>query len=263
MEYRYSTKCPAHGQTIETRRTQSLKHNGVEYAGPIFYCNRCKQYYLFSEGVKLKRRVRLIAPSGLSITVTSGAVTKNPVKKKGAKLDPAISKEKKDKPVETVKKTTSKKKAKHKAIIEKNNATKKRIQESLNQIRCEMNCPIHQDRIMTTKNSIDVEIYSGLPLFYCIDCEKYYISCSELEEKRIGRINRKDLVNCSCKVDVTNPDNGKLKNVGRFSSTEDLSKKANTSDNVKQLEENELENFFEWTEENTEEELFKDFIHEE
>lgn len=83
MEYRYSTKCPAHGQTIETRRTQSLKHNGVEYAGPIFYCNRCKQYYLFSEGVKLKRRVRLIAPSGLSITVTSGAVTKNPVKKKG------------------------------------------------------------------------------------------------------------------------------------------------------------------------------------
>lgn len=126
-----------------------------------------------------------------------------------------------------------------------------------------MNCPIHQDRIMTTKNSIDVEIYSGLPLFYCIDCEKYYISCSELEEKRIGRINRKDLVNCSCKVDVTNPDNGKLKNVGRFSSTEDLSKKANISDNVKQLEENELENFFEWTEENTEEELFKDFIHEE
>lgn len=158
MEYRYSTKCPAHGQTIETRRTQSLKHNGVEYAGPIFYCNRCKQYYLFLEGVKPKRRVRLIAPSGLSITVTSGAVTKNPVKKKGAKLDPAISKEKKDKPVETVKKTTS-----------KNNATKKRIQESLNQIRCEMNCPIHQDRIMTTKNSIDVEIYSGLPLFYCID----------------------------------------------------------------------------------------------
>ena len=54
-------------------------------------------------------------------------------------------------------------------------------------------------------------------------------------------------------MDVTNPDNGKLKNVGRFSSTEDLSKKANTSDNVKQLEENELENFFEWTEENTEE----------
>lgn len=63
-------------------------------------------------------------------------------------------------------------------------------------------------------------------------------------------------------MDVTNPDNGKLKNVGRFSSTEDLSKKANTSDNVKQLEENELENFFEWTEENTEE-LFKEFIHEE
>lgn len=29
------------------------------------------------------------------------------------------------------------------------------------------------------------------------------------------------------------------------------------------VEENELENFFEWTEENTEEELFKDFIHEE
>ena len=48
-----------------------------------------------------------------------------------------------------------------------------------------MNCPIHQDRIMTTKNSIDVEIYSGLPLFYCIDCEKYYISCSELEEKKV------------------------------------------------------------------------------
>ena len=64
-------------------------------------------------------------------------------------------------------------------------------------------------------------------------------------------------------MDVTNPDNGKLKNVGRLSSTEDLSQKANTSDNVKQLEENELENFFEWTEENTEEELFKDFIHEE
>ena len=63
-------------------------------------------------------------------------------------------------------------------------------------------------------------------------------------------------------MDVTNLDNGKLKNVGRFSST-DLSQKANTSDNVKQLEENELENFFEWTEENTEEELFKDFIHEE
>ena len=42
---------------------------------------------------------------------------------------------------------------------------------------------------------------------------------------------------------------------------EDLFKKANTSDNVKQLEENELENFFEWTEENTEEELFKDLFH--
>lgn len=116
MEYRYSTKCPAHGQTIETRRTQSLKHNGVEYAGPIFYCTRCKQYYLFAEGVKPKRRVRLIAPSDLSITITSGAVTKTPVKKKGAKLDPAISKDKKDK---TVKKTTSKKMAKNKAIIEK------------------------------------------------------------------------------------------------------------------------------------------------
>ena len=62
-------------------------------------------------------------------------------------------------------------------------------------------------------------------------------------------------------MDVTNPDNGKLKNVGRCSSMEDLFKKANTSDNVKQLEENELENFFEWTEENTEEELFKDLFH--
>lgn len=263
MEYRYSTKCPAHGQTIETRRTQLLKHNGIEYAGPMFYCTRCKQYYLFSEGVKPKKKIRMVAPSGLSISITSGAVTQNPVKKKGVKAVQSVKKKPKEKKDEPVKKITVKTKAKHKAIIEKNNAMKKRVQESLNQIRCEMSCPVHQDRVMTTKNSVDVEMHSGLPLFYCIDCDKYYVSCTELAEKKIGRINRKDLVNCSCKVTVTNPDNGQLKNVGKFSTTEVLGKKINAPKKKEKKEKIDSDDFFEWTSEDTEEELFKDFIHEE
>lgn len=95
MEYRYSTRYPVHGQKIETRRTQSLKHNGIEYAGPMFYCTRCKQYYLFSEEIKPKKRIRMVAPSGLSISITSGAVTKNPIKKKGVKAVRTVKKNKK------------------------------------------------------------------------------------------------------------------------------------------------------------------------
>ena len=263
MEYRYSTKCPAHGQTIETRRTQSLKHNGIEYAGPIFYCTRCKKYYLFSEAGRPQNKIRMVAPSGLIIVVTSGVVTKNPVKKKGVKLVKSEKKEQTQKKTETPKKTTPKPKAKHKAIIEKNKETKKRVQESLNQIRCEMNCPVHNEHVMTTKNSLDVEGHIGIPLFYCIKCDKYYIASTELKEKKIGRINRKDLVNCSCNVTVTNPDKGKLKNVGKFSTTEDLRKKVRVSVKKKKKETFELDDLFEWTAEDVEEELFKDFIHEE
>lgn len=148
----------------------------------MFYYTRCKQYYLFSEGIKPKKRIRLVAPSGLSISITSGAVTKNPVKKKGAKVVQPVKKEQKEKQSETVKKTTVKKKAKHKAIIEKN---------------------------------------------------------------------------------VTNPDNGQLKNIGKFSSTEPLEKKINTSGKKEKKEKIDFDDFFEWTSEDTEEELFKDFIHEE
>lgn len=58
---------------------------------------------------------------------------------------------------------------------------------------------------------------------------------------------------------VTNPDNGQLKNVGKFSTTEVLGKKINAP----KEEKIEFDDFFEWTSEDTEEELFKDFNHEE
>ena len=87
-----------------------------------------------------------------------------------------------------------------------------------------MNCPNHADRVMTTKKSVDVEKHKNLPLFYCIDCEKYYVSCPNLKVMQLGRWNKKGFYNCDCIITTTNSTNGQLINMGSFISTVDIEK---------------------------------------
>ncbi|WP_312072181.1 hypothetical protein [Anaerotignum propionicum] len=225
MEYRYSTKSPAHGQNIETRKTQSFKYDGVTYSGPMFYCTRCRKHYLVVEGSSSFNKLKSTAPSGLPIDIRKGVVNKTPVKKKGVKAEQPKQEGYLQNETMQKKKSGGKKgKAARKALIERNKETKKRLQESINQIRCEMICPKHVDRVMNTKKCIDVEKHKSLPLFYCIDCKKYYVSCTDLKVTQLGRWSRKDFFNCDCEIITTNPKNGKLINIGSFSSTAELEK---------------------------------------
>lgn len=50
---------------------------------------------------------------------------------------------------------------------------------------------------------------------------------------------------------VTNPDNGQLKNVGKFSTTEVLGKKINAPKKKEKKEKIDSDDFFEWTSEDT------------
>lgn len=220
MEYRYSTKCPAHHQKIETRRNQTFKYRGISYGGPIFYCNRCKKYYLFVEGKGPFEKLKTVASSGLTIEIRKGSFEKALTKKsKAAAID---TKGKIETESKKTKNSGKKGKNKHKEIIEKNNRLKMQLKESLKQIRCEMKCPNHPDRVMTTKNCIDVENHKKLPLFFCIDCDCYYVSCADIKQIKLGHIREKGFFNCYEEVITTNPENGTLNSVGAFSSTEDI-----------------------------------------
>lgn len=107
-------------------------------------------------------------------------------------------------------------KKKRKKIIEKNLQTKRRLQETVNSIRCEMNCPNHKERVMTTRKCIDVASQTNLPLFYCIDCGAFFVSCCELGLGKIALFNGKDLFNCEGEIVINNPDHGTLENVGKL-----------------------------------------------
>lgn len=70
-EKTYSCPCPVHGQTLATKRTKSVraKDSGTVYTKPIFYCERCKAYYIFVDEFKSDFRAKVLADSGLPIYI--------------------------------------------------------------------------------------------------------------------------------------------------------------------------------------------------
>ncbi len=237
MKYRYETKCPMHSQNIQTSGIQSFKYGNEYYSGPIFYCGKCMKYYQFVIENTSFTKLRTLAPSGLPIEIRKGIVVRNRVTKKGVEI---VSIEQTTEPntvdlleMKEMKKSERKKRnTQRKAIIEKNNQTRKMLQESSTYIRCEMTCPHHEERVMTTRNCIDVELNNNLPLFYCIDCDRYYISCDKLRIMKLGQINSKDFWNCDNEVVISNPDKGTLNSIGTFSGTDDLKRSFNDTEEL-------------------------------
>ena len=67
----YSDRCPVHRQIIKTDRTQQfcLKRGGQIYDVPIFFCDRCRTYYVFIKELEENFTGRAWANNGYPIKV--------------------------------------------------------------------------------------------------------------------------------------------------------------------------------------------------
>ena len=79
------SRCPQHHQELHTKREKTVKVGAKEYKGPIYYCGRCKCYYVHIPGLPSTAKRKEIAPSGMPIyykPVMDGPILPKPVKKK-------------------------------------------------------------------------------------------------------------------------------------------------------------------------------------
>lgn len=178
----YTAKCPSSGQSVQTKRTKTIMYCGKEYSGPIFYCARCKCYYLHIPMLPNGAPHSEIAPSGLKIHYVRAMGKETP-------------------------KITSKKKS-SKAKIGKNEnkvvskKTKIKLYTSV--------CPVHST-VMNTPSLIKGEDGIAKPIFYCKSCEKYYIHCKNGEDSKItGRLRGKNIISMSNSFEIKELEDSKI-----------------------------------------------------
>lgn len=161
----YTAICPSSGQRVHTKRTKTVLYNGKEFSGPIYYCTRCKCYYLHIPMLPKGGPSGEVAPSGLKIKyVRNMGIEKIKPKKNKGKKDVAKGGEDITKKKKTINLYVS-------------------------------SCPVHNVELRTPSRV--VKQGEGLqPIFYCTSCQKYYIySALEEDNKVIGRMRGKNIVN--------------------------------------------------------------------
>ena len=69
-EETYSRPCPVHGQLLTTKRTKTIRTKaGERYTKPIFYCTRCKAYYIIVDEFSSDFKQKSLADSGTPIYI--------------------------------------------------------------------------------------------------------------------------------------------------------------------------------------------------
>ena len=69
-EETYSRPCPVHGQLLTSKRTKTIRTKaGERYTKPIFYCARCKAYYIIVDEFSSDFKQKSLADSGTPIYI--------------------------------------------------------------------------------------------------------------------------------------------------------------------------------------------------
>lgn len=69
-EETYSRPCPVHGQLLISKRTKTIRTKaGQRYTKPIFYCTRCKAYYIIVDEFSSDFKQKSLADSGTPIYI--------------------------------------------------------------------------------------------------------------------------------------------------------------------------------------------------
>lgn len=172
-------KVPTTSSRTTHKEKKTVKVGAKEYKGPIYYCGRCKCYYVHIPGLPSTEKRKEIAPSGMPIyykSVMDGSILHKPVKKKE----------------KTVKVPQTGAKQNEKNIAPE--VIKKKKKPQIKQFTTF--CPIHDEKLQSPSLVEVGEAKHQVPIFYCVKCGKYYVNVNCWDGNKIlGKLRGKPVAN--------------------------------------------------------------------
>lgn len=102
----YSASCPKHGMNLATKTIKSvrMKNTDTVYTKPVFYCQKCKEYYIFIDEISCDFKSKVILKNGSPIWILGTKVNKmsSSEKKNSPKENEKNGKENKNKIVRSI-----------------------------------------------------------------------------------------------------------------------------------------------------------------